>query len=228
MTAFTSVLLRGRRKLPDGGRGGEVAHSPASFHISTALRCGDIQSSRLLGENCRRETGALGHEISEKEIEDPCTISVIVFLEKQTNELLEPLKPAGAQPGEWKWEFGGVGPLFIRPRGGCGSTEQAISRCAGSLLTVTADLAAIVAPRMRQCGLASGAALRLRGQAWVVSTSGWNPGYAHSFLSMLTAQPGWGPLSGSSQLLLQLTRSKRVGKAEGSQFIIYLAWGDLA
>lgn len=150
----------GKMQAPRWQEGMGGSPQPASFHISTALICGDTESSQLLGEKCRRETGAPGQEISEKEIEDPCTISVIVFLEKQTNERLEPWKPAGAQPGEGKWEFGRVGPLFIRPRGGCGSTEQAISRCAGSLLTVTADLAAIVASRMRQCGLVSGAALR--------------------------------------------------------------------
>ena len=45
---------------------------------------------------------------------------------------------------------------------------------------------------------------RLRGQAWVVSTGGWNPGYAHSFLSMLTAQPGWmGSASSSCNCLEQ-------------------------
>lgn len=91
----------GKMQVPRWQEGMGGSPQPASFHISTALICGDTESSQLLGEKCRRETGAPGQEISEK-MKTPA-ISVIVFLEKQTNERLEPWKPAGAQPGEGKW-----------------------------------------------------------------------------------------------------------------------------
>ena len=66
VTAFTCVLLRGRCKLPDGRRGGEVAHSPGSFHISTALRCGDIESSSSWDKNVDEKLGLQDKKFQRK------------------------------------------------------------------------------------------------------------------------------------------------------------------
>lgn len=50
-----------------------------------------------------------------------------------------------------------MAPLSNRLGEGCDSIEQAISRVLGFLMAVTANLASVVAFRMRQCGPVTGA-----------------------------------------------------------------------